>query len=141
MNVSVTYNDSDVARAISKIIKDENKEEFVKLLTPFLCSNHNASSYFFKLMTGSKLPEVIPNGSLCKVLVKHLGYDANKTAISNSHLVDVEDKVIVRIKEFRGWHEYSHYHIRFTNIHNDLGTEYEESGFVQSDQLEVIEEL
>jgi hypothetical protein len=70
----------------AKIIKDENKDEFVKLLTPFLCNNSHAITYFFKLMNGSKLPEIIPNGSLCKILVQNLDYNANKRALLESEL-------------------------------------------------------
>ena len=32
MRVTVNYEDTDVAKALSKIIKDSNAEEFVKLL-------------------------------------------------------------------------------------------------------------
>jgi hypothetical protein len=141
MNISVTYDDSDVARALSKIIKDENKDEFVKLLTPFLCNNSHAITYFFKLMNGSKLPEIIPNGSLCRILVQNLDYNANKSALLNSELADDEEKVIVRIKEFRGWHEYSNYTVTYTNIHDDLLTNYEETSYAIASALEVIEEI
>jgi hypothetical protein len=141
MNVQVTYDDSDVAHALKKIIKDENKDEFVKLLTPFLCSNNHAITYFFKLMNGSKLPEIIPNGSLCKILVQNLDYNANKRALLESELADDEEKVIVRIKEFRGWHEYSNYMVRYTNINDDLLTRQEETSYVVASALEVIEEI
>jgi hypothetical protein len=141
MNVSVTYDDSDVAHALKKIIKDENKDEFVKLLTPFLCGNSHAITYFFKLMNGSKLPEIIPNGSLCKILVQNLDYNANKSALLKSELADNEEKVIVRIKEFRGWHEYSNYTVRYTNIHDDLLTNYEETSYAIASALEVIDEI
>lgn len=141
MNVSITYDDSDVARAISKIILDNNKDEIVKLLTPFLCSNHNASSYFFKLLAGGKLPIEIPNESLCKILVRDLDYNANKDALSQSNLVDDEDKVIVRIKEFRGWHEHHNYTVTYTNLQDDNNTEYKETSYAQAHQLKIIEEI
>jgi hypothetical protein len=141
MNVQVTYDDSDVARALSKIIKDENKDEFVKLFTPFLCANSHAITHFFKLMNGSKLPEIIPNGSLCRILVQNLDYTANKRALLESELADDEEKVIVRIKEFRGWHEYSNYTVTYTNIHDDLLTNYEETSYAIASALEVIEEI
>jgi hypothetical protein len=141
MNVSVTYDDSDVAHALRKIIKDENSEEFVNLLTPFLCQNSQATTWFFKLMLGNKLPKVIPNGSLCRMLVRDLDYNGNKSALIKTHLADDEDKVIVRVKEFRGLHEYHNYVVKYTNIHHDHGGEYEESSYVQFDQLEVIEEI
>jgi hypothetical protein len=141
MNISVTYDDSDVAHALKKIIKDENKDEFVKLLTPFLCSNNHAITYFFKLMNGSKLPEIIPDGSLCRILVQNLDYNANKSALLKSNLVDDQERVIVRVKEFRGWHEYSNYTVTYTNIHDDLLTNYEETSYAIASALEVIEEI
>ena len=141
MNVQVTYDDSDVAKALESIIEDPNWKEFVNLLTPLLCQNSQATTWFFKLMLGNKLPEIIPNGTLCKMLVKDLDYNANKNALMNTHLIDNECKVIVRVKEFRGWHENYNYIVRYTNIHNDHGGEYEESSYAQVESLEVIEEL
>ena len=141
MNVQVTYDDSDVAKALESIIEDPNWKEFVSLLTPLLCQNSQATTWFFKLKLGNKLPEVIPNGTLCKMLVNNLDYNANRNALMNTHLVDNECRVIVRVKEFRGWHENYNYIVRYTNIHNDHGGEYEESSYAQVESLEVIEEL
>ena len=141
MNVSVTYDDSDVAHALKKIIKDENSEEFVNLLTPFLCQNSQATTWFFKLMLGNKLPKVIPNGSLCKILVQDLDYNANRSALLRSNLVDDNDKVIARVHEFRGWHEHSNYVIKYSNWHQDNDHAYEEKSYVQAYALEVIEEI
>jgi hypothetical protein len=141
MNVSVTYDDSDVAHALRKIIKDENSEEFVKLLTPFLCQNSQATTWFFKLMLGNKLPEVIPNGTLCRILVQDLDYNANRSALLRSNLVDDNDKVIARVHEFRGWHEHSNYVISYSNWHQDNDHTYEEKSYVQAYALEVIEEI
>ena len=59
MQISVTYEDTDVAKALMSIIKHENKEEFVKLLTPMVCSSSIGCELFFKLMLGNKLPLVI----------------------------------------------------------------------------------
>ena len=141
MNVSVTYEDSDIALALENIIEHHNHKEFVKLLTPLLCQNSQATTWFFKLMLGNKLPEVIPNGSLCRISVQDLDYNANKSGLMKTHLVDEEDKVIARVKEFRGWHEHSNYVVRYTNWHHDNDREYEESSYVQAYALEVINEL
>ena len=141
MNVSVTYDDSDVAHALRKIIKDENSEEFVNLLTPFLCQNSQATTWFFKLLLGNKLPEVIPNETLCKILVQDLDYNANRSALLRSNLVDDQDRVVARIHEFRSWHEHSNYVIKYFNWHQDNDHAYEEKSYVQAYALEVIEEL
>lgn len=49
MRISVTYDETDVAKALEKIIKDPNAAEFVKLLTPMLCQSSNASTWFLNL--------------------------------------------------------------------------------------------
>ena len=139
MRISVNYDDTDVAKALSKIIKDSNAEEFVKLLTPMICSSSHACDHFFKLMLGSKLPDVIPNGTLCKVNVANLGYGVNRDAIKEK-FADDDDKVVVTVKEFRGYHEYSEYHIEYTNV-LDSGATKKDSTYVQARDLEVIEEF
>jgi len=139
MRVSVTYEDSDVAKALSKIIKDTNQEEFVKLLTPMICTSQHATEHFFKLMLGNSLPEIIPNGTLCKIKVDSLGYSSNKDLIREK-FADTNDKVVVTIKEFRGYHEYSQYHIEYQNV-LPAGSLKTESTYVSVKELEVIEEF
>jgi hypothetical protein len=139
MRISVTYDDSDVAKALSKIIKDPNAEEFVKLLTPMICTSPNASEYFFKLMLGTKLPDLIPDGTLCKVSVANLGYGSNKEAIKEK-FADEDGNVVVTVKEFRGFHEYSQYLIEYTDV-LDSGITKKDTTYVQMKDLEVIEEF
>ena len=139
MRISVNYDDTDVAKAFSKIIKDSNAEEFVKLLTPMICSSSHACDHFFKLMLGSKLPDVIPNGTLCKISVNNLGYGSHKDAIREK-FADENDKVVVTIKDFRGYHEYSEYHIEYMDV-LDSGATKKDTTYVQAKDLEVIEDL
>ncbi|MEY4331538.1 MAG: hypothetical protein RLZZ196_276 [Bacteroidota bacterium] len=139
MRISVNYDDTDVAKALSKIIKDSNSEEFVKLFTPMICSSSQTCNHFFKLMLGNKLPDVIPNGTLCKVNVANLGYGVNRDAIKEK-FADDDDKVVVTIKEFRGYHEYSEYHIEYTNV-LDNGATKRDTTYVQARDLEIIEEF
>ena len=139
MNISVTYDDTDVAKALGKIIKDPNAEEFIKLITPMICTSNYATEYFFKLMLGNKLPNVIPNGTLCKIPVNNLGYGSNKDAIRQK-FADEDDKVVVTVKEFRGYHEYSQYHIEYTSV-LDNGVTKKDTTYVQQKELEVIEEF
>ena len=141
MNVQVTYEESDVAIALNSIMEHHNAKEFVKLLTPLLCQNSQATTWFFKLILGNKLPEVIPNETLCRISVQDLDYNANKSALMKTDLVDDQDRVIARVKEFRGWHEHSNYVISYSNWHHDNGRVYEEKSYVQAYTLEVIEEL
>ena len=139
MKISVNYDDTDVAKAFSKIIKDLNAQEFVKLLTPMICSSSQACDYFFKLMLGNKLPDIIPNGTLCKISVNDLGYGSHKDAIREK-FADENDKVVVTVKEFRGYHEYSEYVIEYTDV-LDSGATKKDTTYVQARDLEVIEEF
>ena len=139
MKISVNYEDTDVAKALGKIIKDSNSEEFIKLLTPMICSSQQATEYFFKLMLGNDLPDIIPNGTLCKIKVDRLGYASNKDEIRKK-FADDEDKVVVTVKEFRGYHEYSQYYIEYLNVLSD-SIEEKETTYVNAKELEVIEEF
>jgi hypothetical protein len=139
MKISVNYEDTDVAKALGTIIYHPNKDEFVKLLTPILCGSSDATNYFFKLLIGDTLPEVIPNGTLCKIKVDRLGYSSNKDEIRKK-FADDEDKVLVTVKEFRGYHEYSQYHIEYGNVLSDSIVE-KDTTYVSAKELEVIEEF
>ena len=140
MRIHVAYDETDVATALRKIIKDDNSEEFVKLLTPMLCQSSNGTNHFFKLMLGNKLPEVIPAGTLCKTHVNNLSYGINKDAIKNKY-GDEHGNVVVTVGEFKGYHDYSNYQIHFINVVDDKGNEKKDYTHVQIDQLEVIEEI
>lgn len=139
MRISVTYEDSDVAKALSKIIKDPNAKEFIKLLTPMICTSQQGSEHFFKLMLGNELPDIIPTGTLCKIHINQLGYGSNKQAIKEQ-FADDDENIVVTVKEFRGYHEYSQYHIEYNNILED-GSLRKDSTYVQRKELEVIEEF
>lgn len=139
MKISVTYDDTDVAKALSKIIKDSNAEEFVKLLTPMLCGSSQAVDHFFKLMIGNKLPEIIPNGTLCKMYYSNLGYGVNREA-TRDKFADQDENVTVTIKEFRGYHEYSPYTIECMVV-TTAGLNRLDTTYVQTKDLEVIEEF
>jgi hypothetical protein len=139
MRISVTYEETDVAKALGKIIKDPNSAEFIKLLTPMLCTSVQGTEQFFKLMLGNQLPDVIPIGTLCKIHVDSLGYSSNKDLIQEK-FGDELGKVVVTVKEFRGYHEYTQYMIEYTDV-LPAGTTKKDSTYVQGKLLEVIEEI
>ena len=139
MKVSVNYDDTDVAKALSKIIKDSNAEEFVKLLTPMLCNNSQGVDYFFKLMIGNKLPDIILNGTICKMYYGNLGYGVDKEA-TKEKFADQDENVTVTVKEFRGYHEYSPYNVECTVV-TTAGLNRLDVTYVQTKDLEVIEEF
>jgi hypothetical protein len=76
---------------------------------------------------------------MCKVRVDRLGYGSNKDMIRQV-FADEEDKVIVTVKQFRGYHEYSQYHIAYKNVLDD-GTTKDDNTYVGSNELEIIEEF
>lgn len=139
MQRSVTYEDSDVAKGLDLIIKHENKQEFIKLLTPMICAYHPAVDHMFKLLIGHKLPEVFPIGALCKIKVEQLGYGANKDLIT-ARFADTDDTIVVTVKEFRGYHEWAPYVCEYTNVYED-GSTSKERAYIQSNELELIKEL
>jgi len=139
MKISVNYDDTDVAKALSKIIKDSNSEEFVKLFTPMICGSSQTCDHFFKLMLGNKLPDIIPNGTLCKMYYGNLGYGVDKEA-TKEKFADQDENVTVTIKEFRGYHEYSPYTIECMVV-TASGLNRLDTTCVQTKDLEVIEEF
>lgn len=139
MKVNVTYDDTDVAKALSKIIKDSNAEEFVKLLTPMICDSSQGVNHFFKLMMGSSLPDVIPNGTLCRMPTTNIGYGVD-TALTRDKFADADGKIVVTVKEFRGHHQYSEYVVEYTGVVAS-GTTKVNTDYVNAKDLEVIEEF
>ena len=139
MRISVNYDDTDVAKALNRIIKDSNSEEFVKLFTPMICGSSQTCDHFFKLMLGNKLPDIIPNGTLCKMHYSNLSYGVDKDA-TKEKFADQDENITVTIKEFRGYHEYSEYHIEYTDV-LDSGATKKDTTYVQAKDLEVIEEF
>jgi len=138
MKVNVTYDDTDVAKALSKIIKDSNSEEFVKLLTPMICSSSQAVDHFFKLMIGNKLPEPIPVGTLCKMHYSNLSYGIDREA-TRDKFADEDDRVTVTVKEFRGYHDYSTYLVESMVI--KVNSSSLDTTYVNAKDLEIIEEF
>ena len=138
--ISVSYEDTDIAIALASIIDHKNKEEFVKLLTPIIAESHKGTNYFFKLLIGKKLPEIIPTGTLCKLPVHALGYSAKKDNILKSDLIDDFGNIIVTIDGFRSYDAYQNYHVKYTDV-LDNGTKEIAYCYVEGDYLEVIEEI
>jgi hypothetical protein len=139
MKISVTYEDSDVAKILESIINHTNSEEIIKLLTPMLCNSNEGIQHFFKILTGNKLFEVIPNGTLCYMPIQQLEYNANVNIIKNSDLC-VKGNVIVTVKDFRGYHEYSTYSVEYINILSD-GTRKKDITYTSNQHLDVIKEF
>lgn len=139
MKISVSYDETDVAKALSKIIKDSNQEEFIKLFTPIICGSSQTVDHFFKLLIGGKLPDIIPNGTLCRMPVTSIGYGIDKEATAQKY-ADSDGCIIVTIKDFRGYHEYSQYNVEYTGI-TGAGDTRKDTTCVRTEELEVLEEF
>jgi hypothetical protein len=126
MYTRVEFDETEVSAILSEIIEHKNKKEFIKLLTPMICEQSRGVSHLFKCFLNQKLPERIPNGTLCKIPVANLGYGANTKKIGESSLVDNDGNVVVRVTDFKGYHNYSNYMISYTDI-DDNGTEHPNS--------------
>lgn len=140
MRISVDYEETDIAKMLGDMIKHKNKDEFVKLITPMICESSNACTLFFKLLIdGNKLPKTIDTGTMCKVSIDQLGYSANKDEIREK-FADEDDKIIVTVKRFKGYHSYSGYEVEYTNLLSD-GTQEKSTTYVALDSLEEIEDF
>ena len=142
MKITVEYYDTDIAKLLNKIIKHNNKDEFVKLLTPMICQHSNAANAFFKIHIADSenaLPEVYPKGTLVKIKPDNLGYGANKDLVEEK-FADEEGLITVTIQEFRGYHEHSNYKVEFMNVlHN--GSTNAETTFISMKDIVVIDDF
>jgi hypothetical protein len=85
MSHSVNITNDEIMSALRRIIKDStNKEDFVLLLNDLLADSHMGSTYFIKLMLGSRLPKIPKVGDQGYVLVDSLGYGHDKEKYKNS---------------------------------------------------------
>lgn len=140
MKVQVNYEDTDVSQVLGSIIKHENKDEFIKLITPMICSSSSAATQLFRLLiSGNKLPDVISNGTICKIHIDNLGYGANKKLVQKKY-ADADNNIIVRVHQFRGYHEYTNYEILYNNVNTDDSVT-EEKTYVSFDAITVVEEF
>jgi hypothetical protein len=137
--ISVTYDETDISKALEQVITHSNKAEIVKLITPMICSSSSAVDYFFKSILGNELPKVFPEGSICKCHVNNLSYGSNKDLVREK-FADADGKIVVTVKEFRGYHEYSNYWVSYTNVYPDGSTK-KETSHCSFAELELLSEL
>ena len=140
MKVSVNLEDLDVYNVLSGMINHPNKEDYLKLLVPLICESHKGVDWFFRLHLGGKLPKILEEGTLCYVSINALGYDVNKSMIKQSTYCNEKEQIVCRIKNFRGYHNYSTYTIVFTDF-TASGEEHERTTAVEAEALEPIEEI
>ncbi len=140
MSISINFDEIDITKMFESIIQHHNKEELIKLLTPIIYASAEGSKYFIKLMNFGKLPEIIQNGTLCKIDVSYISYGESRELLKNNNLIDIDDNIIVTIDEFRGFHEYSPYCVKYRAVKKN-GDFYTEKTYASSDKLSVIDDI
>ena len=139
-SVHVEFDDNDVVNILKGIIKHPNADEIVKLLVPFMRSSTDATKWFIKLTMGSKLPDIIPVGTICLTHVNNLGYDVDKQSTIESGLSDENGMIVCTIKEFKGFHHWTHYEVQHQAIDKN-GKRQELTSYLMTQQLEILEEF
>ena len=139
MNISINVDETDLHNGLNKVITGDNKEELVKLFTGLLIENSLGTQLFFKLLLGNKLFEIIPNNTMCKMHVDKLGYGSKKELLKEQ-FADSDCMIVVTVKKFRGYHEYSHYMVEYTNF-DDQNKTYKDTSYVSHEDLHVMEDF
>lgn len=134
--ITVDFDNKSISNMLENIIVCQNKKEIIKLISPLILDNDTAAKWFVKLMNGSKLPDIIENGTICTVNIKDLGWLDNS---DKELLLQNGEEIICKIVEFNGYHTYYQYDISF-NIEKD-GKSIEKQISVKSDTLVPIEEF
>ena len=140
MNINIKFDETDLALALKSVIKHSNQKEMINFFSHMIGESNKASQWFFKLTLGNSLPEILPNGSLCKISVKDLTYGISLDKLLDSNLTDSDGYCVVKITEFRGFHAYSEYTVEFTNIDvSDIRSK--STASVSFDKLILIEDI
>lgn len=135
MSISVVYDETDILRALKSFVSHTNEDEIIKLLHPVFVTDSKLTQHLFKLLIGNKLPDVLPNGTLCKCNVNHITYnDSERKALL--YAADSQGNITVTIEEFRGYNQWAEYEIKYKQSSGVFTTTY-----VSKDYLETIEEF
>jgi len=134
----IEFDDTDVARILKKIITGDCKDEMVKLLTPIICDEHHSVKLLAKIFIGHKLPNIIPEGTFCRIKRSEFYIHPSKEQLYKDN-VDDNDELIGIIKDFRGYHK-DMYGVTFKLKEKD-GSITEDYSYLRSYQIEVIKEF
>ena len=140
MKIHLEFDETDLYNTLNSIIDHPNKEEIVKLFTPFIGGSSDCSKWLFKLILGKKLPDILPHGTICLTHVNNLSYDIDKTATIASELTDNNGMIACTIKEFKGFHNWTHYEIEHY-AYDKQGDKKLFNSYLMTEQLEIMEEF
>jgi hypothetical protein len=119
MRTTVSLEDTDIKKMLDQIIKHDNKEDLVSLLTGVICESHLTVEWFTKCFIGTNLPEVYPEGTIVTVDLNELHYGVNKQATKDSHLHIGNNQIVGKVQSFKGFNNYSPYLILAKYINAD----------------------
>jgi hypothetical protein len=138
--IHLELEETDLYNALKQMINHPNAEEITKLLTPFIGSSPDCTKWLFKILYGKKLPDIIPNGTICLTHVHNLTFDVDKGLTKQSKLCDNNGMIACTIKEFRGFHDWRQYEVTTQGLDN-AGIEKTFTSYLMTEQLEIMEEF
>ena len=138
--IHLELEETDLFNALETIINHPNATEIAKLLTPFIGASPDCTKWFFKLLYGKKLPDIIPVGTICLTHVNNLTYELDKEATKASDLCDNDGMIACTIVEFRGFHDWRHFEVTSQGI-DGSGNQKTFKSYLMGDQLELLEEF
>lgn len=140
-NFQVNLNDQDLCKAVEDLINHKNKKEIAKLLSLVLLDNLDACDWLFKLILGGKLPDIIPDNTLCLVNINQMSYTVDKKLLLGSKFDNGLAQMVCTIENFRGFHRnYYTYDIKHKVI-LESGDIRETVSGISYNALTVIEEF
>jgi hypothetical protein len=119
MRTTVSLEDTDIKKMLDQIIKHDNKEDLVSLLTGVICESSLALEWFTKCFIGNNLPKVYPEGTIVTVDLNEVYYGLDRQATKDSHLHIGNNQIVGKVHSFKGFNNYSPYLILAKYINND----------------------
>lgn len=138
--IKLELEETDLYNALKQMLNHPNAEEIAKLLTPYIGTSPDCSKWFFKLLYGKKLPDIIPDGTICLTHVNNLTYEIDKQLTIASNLSDSNGMIACTIKAFRGFHDWREYEVETQGL-DQSGNQKLFTSYLMTAQLEILEEF
>ena len=106
-------------------------------MTPAICENSKLSQLFLQTLLGKELFDIIPNGTICKIDAKNLGYIRENIIL----IPDSENKITVTIDSFVSYHNYNQYRVLINGKDKISGDLLNDSTYCSHGDLEIIEDF